>query len=603
MKKETVTSQQTRAVFYARCSTEEESQRDALKKQVQEAKEWIEKKQWIPVDSYVESCSGTSRKGREEYNRLYEDLLEDKFDVIVIKSQDRLMRNTKDWYLFVDRLCCTGKQLYLYLEQKFYTTDDALITGIKAILAEEYSRELSKKMNLAHQNRQKNGGTPVLTSNTYGYRKLPDHRVVIDEKEAQIKRRMYELCAEGYGGRTIAKIFAQEGICNCRGGYFSGSDILRMIRNPLNKGTIVMNRSHYEFETGKTIRNPKSEQYIYEGKIPAIVSEELWERANFAIEERKKRSGSAEQFPAGFSRRYPFSQKLFCGQCGCVFCRTTRKKKEKNMSIHEWKCKNCISRGKNPLDGGCQNICLEEEKLYQAIEKSVCALNCIEIEMFDQMIAGTMKFFQKAIPGENEFKRRKPSEKKSEKIRKQQKLLLDKLLEGVVTDDQYKKRYRELEQQMELLKAEEKEETAVSVKCAKEERMEKIEAFLRKNQDRLLTDAILAVIQRIHVYPEYLLIFWKKAPLPGILQNPLRIDWGEFSTSGERKQMQKELEELQVYIGDHPKTTAKELSTVLGISQSAVYYRIRILRKEGRICYEGRGGHGIWRTCEKDQKE
>ena len=30
------------------------------------------------------------------------------------------------------------------MERKFYTPDDALITGIKAILAEEYSRELMR---------------------------------------------------------------------------------------------------------------------------------------------------------------------------------------------------------------------------------------------------------------------------------------------------------------------------------------------------------------------------------------------------------------------------------------------------------------------------
>ncbi len=103
-------------------------------------------------------------EGQTEYNRLYEDLEQNRFDVVVIKSQDRLMRNTRDWYLFADRLNCAGKRLYFYLENTFYSPEDALLTGIKAILAEEYSRELSKKMNLAHQKRQQNNGKPVLTS-------------------------------------------------------------------------------------------------------------------------------------------------------------------------------------------------------------------------------------------------------------------------------------------------------------------------------------------------------------------------------------------------------------------------------------------------------
>lgn len=53
-----------RAVVYARCSTEEESQKDALEKQVAEAKECVIKNGWLLIDVYVESRSGTTTKGR-----------------------------------------------------------------------------------------------------------------------------------------------------------------------------------------------------------------------------------------------------------------------------------------------------------------------------------------------------------------------------------------------------------------------------------------------------------------------------------------------------------------------------------------------------------
>lgn len=186
-----------RAVIYCRCSTEEESQKNALEKQVAEAESCVRQYGWVLVDRYVESRSGTTAKGRNEYKRLFNDLLTDKFDVIVIKSQDRLMRNTKDWYLFVDRLCTEQKKLYMYIENKFYSTDDALITGIKAILAEEYSRELSKKINNAHRNRQRDGGNVMLPGNAYGFKRMPDKSVALVEKEAEIKREMYRLCAAG----------------------------------------------------------------------------------------------------------------------------------------------------------------------------------------------------------------------------------------------------------------------------------------------------------------------------------------------------------------------------------------------------------------------
>ena len=75
-----------RAVIYCRCSTEEESQINALQNQVQESEACVLAQRWHLVDRYVESKSGTTTKGRDEYNRLYEDLLSDRFDVIVILS-------------------------------------------------------------------------------------------------------------------------------------------------------------------------------------------------------------------------------------------------------------------------------------------------------------------------------------------------------------------------------------------------------------------------------------------------------------------------------------------------------------------------------------
>ena len=44
-----------RAVYYARCSTEEENQKDALVRQAAEAEEAIRARGWRLVDAYVES--------------------------------------------------------------------------------------------------------------------------------------------------------------------------------------------------------------------------------------------------------------------------------------------------------------------------------------------------------------------------------------------------------------------------------------------------------------------------------------------------------------------------------------------------------------------
>ena len=54
-----------RAVYYARCSTEEENQKDALVRQAAEAEEAIRARGWRLVDAYV---AAPVRAGRADGN-------------------------------------------------------------------------------------------------------------------------------------------------------------------------------------------------------------------------------------------------------------------------------------------------------------------------------------------------------------------------------------------------------------------------------------------------------------------------------------------------------------------------------------------------------
>src|SRR5699024_296486 len=98
-----------------------------------------------------------------------------------------------------------------------------------------------------------------------------------------------------------ANILKNEGIANRRGNPFSDADILRMIRNPLNMGTVVMHREHFDFATKRIIKIPEDQQFIYPNKVPAIVSEELWNMANAQISRRSihKRSGGDKDSSIG----------------------------------------------------------------------------------------------------------------------------------------------------------------------------------------------------------------------------------------------------------------------------------------------------------------
>ena len=147
---------QERVGIYNRCSTEEEAQMNALSIQAAESREIAQEMGWSIAEQYIESESGTTSERRMEYRKLLEDMEREKFDIVMIKSIDRLMRSARDWYIFLDKLTRNHKRLYIYMDHKFYTPDDSFITGIKAMMAEDFSRELSKKIKHAHEGRQKN---------------------------------------------------------------------------------------------------------------------------------------------------------------------------------------------------------------------------------------------------------------------------------------------------------------------------------------------------------------------------------------------------------------------------------------------------------------
>ena len=614
-----------RAVIYARCSTEEESQKDALIKQVEEAKECVLRNGWIFVDSYVESRSGTTTKGRNEYNRLYEDLSKDRFDVIVIKSQDRLMRNTKDWYLFADRLVSEQKRLYMYIDHKFYSTDDALITGIKAILAEEYSRELSKKINNAHRNRQQHNGTVLLTSHTYGYRKLKDKSVVIEEREAVIIRRVYQLCAAGFGSRTICRILQNEGIFNRNGNPFKDSSVLRIIHNPLYKGTVVMNQRHFDFETKKTIKVPKEQQYIYENKVPAIVSEELWELANREISRRAMQRKIDNSSHIGRYRgKSQLSGKLFCGLCGNPFYRRTRKRYKDGTVIYEWKCKTYLETGRNTNTtdrpqirkvqmehvSGCNNVHLQEDRLFELLEE--IAEEKYQIDR-DDIVNSMTGMLQKVLQQTDFQPEIDYYLKNREKLVQQTNKLLDILLEGIISNEIYQHKQKKLERKLQETneKLEELQRKSASGNVLRD-RLHSIENTIRNGGivEKATAASMLEEIDRIMVYPDFLEIHFSLSRMLGLDEkyeipmeqpdNILRIEYGHLFNYRKKKKDEREI--IIEMMQEEPRITAKAIAERLGISLSGANYKLKALKKEGRIYFQGRGGRGRWMVLDENDK-
>lgn len=510
-----------KAVYYCRVSTDEESQINALQNQIQEAESCIYKNEWELIGSYIdEGRSGTQTKKRDDYNRLMSDMETDKFDVIVIKSQDRLNRNAKDWYLFIDKLVTNNKKLFFYIDNSFYTPDNGIISGIKAILAEDYSRELSKKIKNSHRNRQSKGTSVVITSNTWGYDKI-DKQVVINEKEAEIVRLIYDLYLQGYGSRTISKELSNRGIKSRTGNDFAEITIRRIIRNPLFMGTVIMNKRSFDFNTKTTIHNPKEEWIYHENIVPAIVSKEIWEKANSIMDTRstKVRGDKFSERRTGKNiGKFALSSKIICGECGNIYWRRYRKN-VKDEQIVDWSCSEYIKRGRNKIkdirgknlvkveieNSGCDNVHISEIDLNNILINVSKDIFNKDGKTIDKLINILKSVFDNDNVAEEKIK----IETEKNKIINQKSLLLDKLLEDIITNDDYKRKDMELENKLnDLIEQEKLIENRAEQHSDLEKRIADITNYLKKEgTDKTNLKKLSEHVSKIVVYRDYLEIY------------------------------------------------------------------------------------------------
>ena len=501
-----------RVGIYNRCSTEEEAQKNALEVQAAESREIATRKGWLVAAQYIESESGTSAKNRTEYRRLLADMEEDVFDIVMIKSIDRLMRSAKDWYLFLGRLTENGKRLYIYIDDRFYTPDDGLLSGIKAILAEEFSRELSKKIRNSHSRRQEQHRQGMaaglnITRPMFGWDKVQKDVYAVNEAEAAAYREAFAMACSGSGFYTIANVMYERGIRGKGGKRISGVQWRKMLYSPRAHGTMVIHTREYDFEAHRFVNVPPEEWIYIENALPAIVTKEYQEEALRALEGRRTRNRYGDD-RRDLSRAgmYDLSQKICCGECGQVYYRSSFRSGKAGRRIAEWKCSTALTAGRkarNPQ--GCDNINLLDEELHRLIE-AACTERYGNVfgarqEIADEAFAAV----RKAIREDGTERELQRVKREHEKLARKKDVLFDKLMNETIADEEFARYNRQLEEEKTFLAGRIRALERESASCADDgKRLEKIRALLYDGD--IICQAqmreLIARIEKITVYSD-----------------------------------------------------------------------------------------------------
>ena len=132
----------------------------------------------------------------------------------------------------------------------------------------------------------------------------------INPEEASIRKLIFELFVKDKRKKTVASILNERGYTTRSGKKFYDANVERWIRDPLSKGLRISNHTAKVIENGKriTIKKPKEEWFYH--KAPAIVSEELWQKANDILDDiQSKRVKPLNK------RTHIFTKFIYCG-CG-----------------------------------------------------------------------------------------------------------------------------------------------------------------------------------------------------------------------------------------------------------------------------------------------
>lgn len=381
-----LTSIKLKVTDYARVSTDHLEQKKSLQNQVEHFEQYIkENPNWTYVKGYVDDgITGTSDVKRDNFMKMIEDARSGKFDLIVTKEISRFSRNTLDSIKYTRELLSYGVAV-LFVNDNINTAmpDSELRLTIMASMAQDEIRRLSERVKFG-MNRAIERGEILGNDLLYGYKKDKDTGVLnIIEEEAKVVRRIYELYAvEELTLSRIVKTLNSEGLKTCQGKKWCISTISRMIENPKYKGYYCARKSEIvDYMTKKIKYFEKDDWVIYEDKtrIPPIIDEDLWERANTRLISRKKAFSERKEDKSIYKNRYLYSAKIYCGQHNTVFHRREFRKNKKDIT---WVCSEYLKNGKST----CDSPNIRESELDAIFKDLISKLQIDSNEVIDTLM-------------------------------------------------------------------------------------------------------------------------------------------------------------------------------------------------------------------------
>lgn len=424
-----------RVAAYCRVSTDDEDQIKSYNSMVRHYTDLIQSnKEYIFAGVYADrAITGTKVDKREEFQRLIQDCMDGKIDLIIAKSIPRFARNTLDTLKYVRMLKERNIAVYFEVEKINTLKDGEFLMTILSSVAQQEVENTSAYVKKGLKMKMKRGEL-VGFQGCLGYDyDVNTKSISINEEGAKTVRYIFDRYVAGAGSTMIARELNEQGILTIKGNPWVSSSVMGIINNEKYKGDILLGKTFTVDPISKRRLDNLGEEdrYYIHNHHEGIVSEETFDRAQ---EIRNRRNGGRKHNVTPgkrekFSRQYAFSCMLECGFCGASL---SRRRWHSNSKYKKtiWQCVKSTKNGKRfcPDSKGIPEQVIEEAFIESY--RMLCKDNRDVLDEFLRKVEKTL--------GENSIPEQITAlDKNISKIQAKRKVLLDKYLKGIVSQDIY----------------------------------------------------------------------------------------------------------------------------------------------------------------------
>lgn len=338
-----------RVAAYCRVSTDSDEQASSYEVQVEHYTRFIQKNpEWELAGIFADDgISGTNTKKREEFNRMIEECMAGKIDMIITKSISRFARNTLDCLKYIREL--KEKNIPVFFEKENINMMDSkgeVLLTIMASLAQQESQSPSQNIKLGLQYRFQNGEIRVNHSLFLGYTKDEKGNLIIEPAEAEVVKRIYREYLEGASLLQIGRgLEADDILTGARKTKWRPEALRKILQNEKYIGDALLQKTYtVDFLNKKRVQNNGIvPQYYVENSHEAIIPRDLYMQVQEEMIRRANLHSGANRKKRVYSSKYALSSIVYCSKCGEIYRRIAWNNRGKHSTV--WRCCTRVEHG------------------------------------------------------------------------------------------------------------------------------------------------------------------------------------------------------------------------------------------------------------------